>query len=442
MRETPTNVVVRWISGDSTNLGLCSNIAEAQLKVLNHVMSTSASSERPDYTCADIVLLNVDSIVFPDPVARSPPTMNVVLRTGDEITGAPLARDDEYWHQALLAHAHGCPYVATTATSTTATTGDTTSTIDATTTADWRTMLPEHCRRVAQEMIARADDSDEVASCVLLSYCANGGNNPFVVKMLCDGDYDADEDAEDKEEERNHVSLGAPLVGSTPLMYAAYHGHYAICEALIDANADVDWETDDAELTALDIAARRDHADIVMLLIERGARIEDGNGSALHVAAEYGSMKALAVLLEAKDATGHIRVNINMMDNKGETALHWAVESDQATATLYLGHMKADLNKRNHNGETPLFKACYQGSDKCVGCMLELKAQLNVATKNKLTPLHISAQQGHVSMVETLLLADADPNLLDNEGRTPMQRALLFGGHVVADVFRQFGAEE
>lgn len=426
-RDSNTEVIVEWLTGESTNVGRCHHIADVQLKVLNYLRASSGNNigDLDEYTCADIVLLNVDSVVFSDPIARAPSTVKVVVKTGNEHTGAQSPRDDSYWIQALLAHVHSCNTVSGS--------------------KDWREALPEHCVRVATNMVATADDSVEVAGRVLLSYCANGGDNPMVIRMLCDDEFcDADEDAEEKEEERENVCLAAPLVGSTPIMYAAYHGHYAVVEALFEERADLNWEADDGEWTALDIAARRDHGEILLFLLHNGARVENGNGSALHVAAEYGSTKTLKMML-AKTPLGHPLVDIGMVDNKGETALHWAVESDQGSATLYLGRMKADLNKRNNHGETPLYRACYQGYHKCVECLLELKAQLNVATDRKhklLSPLHISAEKGRADMVELLLEAGADPGLLDYDGKTPMQRALLFGGHVVADVFRQFGVEE
>lgn len=423
-RSSRDDVIVEWLTGATTDIGPSENIADVQFKILTHVHKTfNEYDDAKRYTCGDILLLNVDSVIFTDPVARAPNTIKAILRTGQN-----HRVQDSYWVQALLAHAHCCPGDASDKT------------------GDWRHALPEHCIRVAEEMMQNAEDSTEVANSVLLNYCANGGTNPHIIHMLCDDDFcDADEDTEDKEEENVHIYLGAPLVGSTPLMYAAYHGHLAVCEALVENKADLNWYSDDGQWTALDIAARRDNSEVAQFLFDCGAKIQrNREGGALHVAAEYGSVKTLQVLLEAKDAHGHPIVDINLSDEKGETALHWAVESDQGSATLFLGHMKADLNRRNYGGETPLYRACYQGSVKCVECLLELKAQLNIATSpkhNKLTPLHVCAQQGPVSLVELLLEAGADPTLLDAEDHTPMQRAILFGGHVVADVFRQYGCK-
>lgn len=112
-----------------------------------------------------------------------------------------------------------------------------------------------------------------------------------------------------------------------PLYYAAEAGHLDATELLLDRGADID-NADESNITALLGACRAGRAGTVALLLERGAdptRRDMFRRTTLMLAA-YGNERAgsdhLAVIkLLLKDG----RVSVDRRDDKGCTALGWAI---------------------------------------------------------------------------------------------------------------------
>lgn len=91
-----------------------------------------------------------------------------------------------------------------------------------------------------------------------------------------------------------------PLLGLSALMLAARGGHVQVVEALIDHGAQLEL-TGRGGLTALMLASMSDQAHAVALLIDSGASTEataDAGGRAVHLAAAVGALRALRVLEE------------------------------------------------------------------------------------------------------------------------------------------------
>jgi transglutaminase-like putative cysteine protease len=188
----------------------------------------------------------------------------------------------------------------------------------------------------------------------------------------------------------------ADLYGWTPLHFAVEAGQIDVVEYLIAARvADVGVENRQG-LTPLDIAARRNHKEVVKLLIDNGADVS------LHVATHLGDLARAKSLIE--EGAG-----VNAEDFGGETPLHIAAAKGHKEIAELLIAKGADVNAKNNWGETPL---------------------------------HTSAAKGHKEIVEYLVGKGADVNIRENEGKTPLKLAKEKGHTEIVEILRKHGAKE
>lgn len=178
-----------------------------------------------------------------------------------------------------------------------------------------------------------------------------------------------------------------PAKGFHPLAGAATKNHIDIMNMLLDSGADVNAIGCSFGLTALHRAAQDNQYEAVMVLIERGAFVDqqdfDGR-SALHLTAHEGIVKVLV-------AAG------------------------------------ADIDKKDNDLNTPLLLACHEGLHKCVWTLICAGADISVKDRKGLSALHTSAQQGHTECVEVLLSSGADANVRAPHKGTPLFSAALYG---------------
>src|SRR5882672_9737840 len=103
------------------------------------------------------------------------------------------------------------------------------------------------------------------------------------------------------------------------------------------------------------------------------------------------------------------RVDVNVPQADGATALHWAAHwSDVDTADLLL-RAGANPNALNELGVTPLSLACTNASAAMVQRLLEAGANPN-ATGARVPPLMTCARTGSVEAVRALIARKADVN--------------------------------
>ena len=156
--------------------------------------------------------------------------------------------------------------------------------------------------------------------------------------------------------------------GGTALMFAAIPGDAETMALLIDRGADVN-ATGHFNWTALMVAASKGHGECVRLLLAHGAdpNVQDTYGWTPLMRAVYGNKRAaVAALLE------HGRVDLEVRDERGATALHVAVERGSLVLVAELIARGADPGVTDDAGRGLLLKASMQGHDD-IASMLETR---------------------------------------------------------------------
>ncbi|XP_035899264.1 ankyrin repeat domain-containing protein 50 [Anopheles stephensi] len=259
----------------------------------------------------------------------------------------------------------------------------------------------------------------------LIHILANEGNHTLLERAL-----NACKDPIDLEIE--------DLNGQTALNIAARNGHQEIVKLLltykqplrdgtgryrmIDVNhADRDgW-------TPLRSASWGGHTEVVKLLIETGVcaidRADKEGRTALRAAAWSGNEDIVKILIEAG-------ANVNSIDKQGRTSL---------IAASYMGHYDiveillengADVNHTDLDGRNALCVAALCGSSgysRVISTLLEYGANTDQTDNEGMSPLLVSSFEGNAEICELLLENGADPDMADNMGRTPLWAACTSG---------------
>jgi uncharacterized protein len=180
--------------------------------------------------------------------------------------------------------------------------------------------------------------------------------------------------------------------GESALMAALYNGHRDLANEIADAQVAAGDSLDVFAAAALGQSDQLERA-----LADAGAITAysyDG-WTALHLAAFFGQLDAVARLLEAGARLA--AVSRNPLAN---TPLHAAAAGRHSDLAVFLIARGADVNATD---------------------------------SGKHTPLHIAAENGQLPVVEALLARGADPHAVDAEDKTPMSRAAARNHAAVVD---------
>ena len=176
--------------------------------------------------------------------------------------------------------------------------------------------------------------------------------------------------------------------------------------------------------TPLMVAAEKQSANLVKLLLDAGARASinatDREGrTALMTFLRYGNLAAdVAEVLLAAGA------NVNRTDKDGLTALMYAAQSRATTVAEVLLKSRAEVNVKDNKGMTPLMYAARAYGPELVGMLIRAGARLNEQDAQGWTALmHASAKyynESGAKVVEVLIAAKADVHVINNEGQTAL----------------------
>jgi len=289
---------------------------------------------------------------------------------------------------------------------------------------------------------ARADAASDLQVTPVRLACDNG-NGAMVARLLSAG---------------GRAAAAPPAV--PPLLACARAGTVSGVTALLGAGADVNAREPRAQQTALMWAASHDRADIVRLLLERGAdpharsrttrrvvnratprdtnvavvgAISEGGSTALMLAARQGAAAAARALLD-----GGARVDDVAPD--GSTALILAAHSDQAAVAALLLERGANPNIIGP-GYSALHAAVLRGNAALVQALVARRANVNsrlrhgtattrgthdyffIEALTGATPAWLAARFLEPAILRTLITAGADWRLTPPDGTTALMAA-------------------
>lgn len=148
-------------------------------------------------------------------------------------------------------------------------------------------------------------------------------------------------------------------------------------------------------------------------------RVDRHRRTPLHWAASESGPPIIRLLVESG-------VDINAVDNHGDTALHLAIPLERhclnlpAVATLI--ELGADVNAQNKEGRTALLEASKAGYEYVVEMLLGANANIEIRNKKGRTALWHAVSHHHEDVVEMLLDAGARVDIADKNGETPIAR--------------------
>ena len=172
------------------------------------------------------------------------------------------------------------------------------------------------------------------------------------------------------------------------------------------------------------------HADTVRRLLTQ-LRVDidkqDAKGrTLLHWQALSGNTSMVAALLAAGGA-------VDPRNHEGSTPLHMAASRNQFGVMHQLLSHGADINSKSAKDLTPLHCAAHARGAEAVRLLLKAGADVHHGDLLGRTPLHKMARHDKVAATRLLLEAGADPNRADEEGWTALHSAVYrryaaFGG--------------
>jgi len=188
---------------------------------------------------------------------------------------------------------------------------------------------------------------------------------------------------------------------AVPVYYAVMLGFRDLAEHLIVKHPEHVNAKGGREGNLMHVAARAGHANILPLLLEHGANVDDRDATftPLHQASFYGALECGQYLLD-----------------RG-----------------------ADIDARDYDGWTPLLMAAYQGDVELVRLLLERGAKTDAHDDySGRTPLHWAVLKRSIQAVRLVLEHGADVNARDKSGNTPSQLGSALGYHEIVGLLSEW----
>lgn len=202
------------------------------------------------------------------------------------------------------------------------------------------------------------------------------------------------------------------------------------------------------EAHLLYLAAESGRSDLIeYLLTQPGVYLEERGErgqTALHRAVQCGHTAAARLLMERG-------ANLLLTDEEGRTALNLAVAPPNPTFELVCLILDSNLspeqrqeilNVGDSDGKRPLHWAVRQGDSRIVARLIQAGAPVNQPNEHGFTPLHWAAEHGFPDNVELLVAAGGDLNLRNLYGNTPFDLAIKWGGDRVVWQLLSYGQRE
>ncbi|XP_042230874.1 protein TANC2-like isoform X3 [Homarus americanus] len=213
----------------------------------------------------------------------------------------------------------------------------------------------------------------------------------------------------------------SPILG-----VCAHQGHTEMVALLIEFGADVN-QTNSEGATALGLASAQGHCDVVRLLVQAGASLtskDRQNHTPMVQAAAAGHLNVVGYLLSC-DWPGPN----DLLRNQSHQALVAAASNGHSNVVEFLLDM-AEVSvdgEDNVTGETALTVAAGAGHTVMVAALLRAGASITKANSRGASPLTCAVRNGHYEVAKLLLSQGVAVESPDAAGRTPLMVAAAEG---------------
>nr|XP_042131351.1 ankyrin repeat domain-containing protein 36C-like isoform X7 [Peromyscus maniculatus bairdii] len=185
-------------------------------------------------------------------------------------------------------------------------------------------------------------------------------------------------------------------------------------------------------------AASMGDIDTVKSFVKRGVfvleQIDWKYRTALHFACVYGHPEVVAFLVENS-------CEISPKDIKDATPLIKAAQCRQTECLDILLKYGADPDIIDCRGNTALHYAVYNGDVKTAAKLLEYRASIEAVNENKITPLLLALKQNKEKMAEFLINKGANTKTCDFLGRSTLMYAVRCGSELIIKLLLQRGID-
>ena len=250
-----------------------------------------------------------------------------------------------------------------------------------------------------------ANVRDKTGRSLTSNYCSQ-----IFVKACARGDYTRVKELL-KSGHNIHAQNAFPAhPGVRAIHAAAYFGHSAIVQLLLQNGASTEDRTLSTNSTPLHLATHLAKIRVMGLLLEYGAEIAARNRKGeqpVHLASASGQTEALTVLLESG-------ATLDSSNDLGHFPLHCALEgSDRPEVIEFLIRKGADLHKQtaNFSQERPLEMASRRDRHRSVRILLDCGA--GVRYQQLESSIHIAITRGSQSCLEELVRHNSTYHGLD-----------------------------
>lgn len=193
----------------------------------------------------------------------------------------------------------------------------------------------------------------------------------------------------------------------------------------------------DPRLNALHLACKFGEELLVTEYIKHDAslRSRTGLGNTPLILATVAANEAIVQTLLCQGA------DPRACNEKGYTALHWAVTKGHEMITLLLLENSAPTEAltTDERSETPLHIAVIFGNQRIVSMLLEKGASINAKSldpSGAVTVLHIAIQRADTPMLQFLLERGADPTAANSSAQNAYEYARWYGDKKMAKILK------
>src|SRR5215471_15948326 len=216
----------------------------------------------------------------------------------------------------------------------------------------------------------------------------------------------------------------ADRYGVTPISLAASNGNAAMIKLLLDAGADAN-SVDPTGETTLMTAAKIGDLEAVRTLLDGGAKVDTTDPTfkqtALMIAVRENHPEVVALLVKRG-------ANVNAQTRTGETP-GWILPNSVPGFGHGIGIVRGGLPERGSRyfipgGLTPLLYAARDGRHEAAKILVDAGADLEMVDPNGITPLLMAISDDQMSTARFLIDKGAKINVSDWYGRTPLWTAV------------------